>query len=59
MYVSGVVSGSMFRFIDRGSESMGVPSPRFHVSESDGPVYCDPFIVARRVFASTEMNRPA
>jgi hypothetical protein len=59
IYVSGVVSGSMFRFIDRGSESIGVPVPRFHARDKDGPVYCEPFIVASCVFASTEMNRPA
>jgi hypothetical protein len=64
--VSGVVSESMFRFIVRGGESIGVPTPLFHDSDKVGPVYVvgipgssGSFTAARRVFASTDRNRPA
>jgi hypothetical protein len=37
MYVSGVVSGSMFTSITRAGESIGVPTPAFHESDIVGP----------------------
>ncbi len=56
MYVSGVVSGSMFTFIVRGPWSIGVPAPLFQATTSDSPVVAEPRVPS---FASTERNRPA
>ncbi len=55
MYVSGVVSGSMFTFIVRAGSRQSVPAPSFHVSESAGTFAA----VASRAFASTDRKRPA
>ena len=57
MYVSGVVSGSMFTFIVRGPWSIGVPAPRVpRDARATRPVVEEPRVPS---FASTERNRPA